>query len=91
MQAVSELFGNVQPMNQFDSGRFVLYRCHCGCDYCGVISCIITRNEASISWEDIRYENDDLDDEPMYDHKIKSLEFCIKKYEAEIQEFIKIR
>ena len=51
-----ELRGLAKPGNQFGSGRLVLYGCHCGCDYCGVISCIAKRENGMVVWSDIRGE-----------------------------------
>src|SRR5438445_6911950 len=47
------LRGLREPQNQFGTNRFVLYRCHCGCDYCGVLSCRILRTAAAVVWRDL--------------------------------------
>lgn len=52
-----ELRGLTQPDNQFGSNRLVLYGCHCGCDYCGVISCMARREGDDLIWSDIRGED----------------------------------
>jgi hypothetical protein len=51
-----ELRGLAEPANQFASGRLVLYGCHCGCDYCGVVSCMAKREHGKLIWSDIRGE-----------------------------------
>jgi hypothetical protein len=50
------LCGLAEPDNQLDSGRLVLYGCHCGCDYDGVISCMVKREDDRVIWSDIRGE-----------------------------------
>ncbi len=50
------LQGLKESRNQFGSGRMVLYGCHCGCDYCGVISCTVERENGMVFWRDIRQE-----------------------------------
>lgn len=53
-------FLGLQPAhNQFGSGRLVLYRCHCGCDYCGVISCILELDRDHVVWRQVTREDDD--------------------------------
>jgi hypothetical protein len=52
-----ELRGRATPCNQFGSGRLVLYCCHCGCHYCGVMSCVVTRKKKTLTWSDIRGED----------------------------------
>ena len=68
-----------KPFNQFETGRTVLYRCHCGCDYCGVIFCEINIEAKVINWKDIRYEND-FDSEHEYIKPIKLLKFKAEDY-----------
>ena len=59
-----------KPPNQLGSDRTVLYRCHCGCDDCGVISARIQRVAdvacerdaegqpiAAIEWLDVGFED----------------------------------
>jgi hypothetical protein len=53
-----QLLGAAPGGNQFESGRVVLYRCHCGCDYCGVISARVVRESGSIRWIEVGYEDD---------------------------------
>jgi|GEM_PF-1263431 len=45
--------------NQNESGRLVLYRCHCGCDYCGVVSCELKFDGDHVVWDRLTYENDE--------------------------------
>lgn len=56
---LSMFLGGERPLNQFDSGRMVLYRCHCGCDDCGVISCRLEFWGDRVVWQDVTYEDDD--------------------------------
>lgn len=53
------LLGLAEPGNQFGSGRLVLYRCHCGSDYCGVISCRLRVEDDHVIWQDVTFEDDD--------------------------------
>lgn len=76
--------------NQFGSGRFVLYRCHCGSDYCGVISCELEVEGDRVCWRDIRYETDpDHEEEPdEMDHVIPALYFDLAQYRASVHHFM---
>lgn len=56
---LSTFLGDERPLNQFDSGRIVLYRCHCGCDECGVISCRLAFCDDRVVWQDLTYEDAD--------------------------------
>lgn len=56
---LSMFLGEEHPINQFGSGRMVLYRCHCGCDECGVISCRLECLGDRVVWHDVTYENGD--------------------------------
>lgn len=84
---IGALLGKGEPSNQFGSGRFILFRCHCGCDYCGVISCSIERKGDTITWRDIGYENDSDDIE--YPKRIEAYSFRIAEYEAEVSRYLK--
>jgi hypothetical protein len=53
-----ELKGMVPASNQFGSGRVRLYGCHCGCDYCGMISMRLVVTPETVEWLDIRHEDD---------------------------------
>jgi|GEM_PF-2467316 len=78
-QKINEFTGINQPFNQFGSGRLVLYRCHCGCDYCGVISFKVEINEDCVNWTDIRFELDDeISDEAVT--AIPIIQFGRKQY-----------
>ncbi len=58
-RAISRFLGNAQPpFNQFETNRIVLYRCHCGVDYCGIISFLLDKEEDLIIWKEITYENE---------------------------------
>ena len=72
--AIEALLGKQEPGNQFGSGRLVLFRCHCGCHYCGVISCHIEQKNDVVTWSDIRYENDE--DDPEYPKQFTSFSFA---------------
>lgn len=82
------------PFNQFGSGRFVLYRCHCGSDYCGVISCELNVEGDRVCWRDIRYETDPEeaedtdDDDDLISHVISDLYFDLAQYRASVNDFI---
>ena len=58
-QSVAEFLGELAPGCQFDERRKVLYRCHCGSDYCGVISAEIECIGGRVYWRHIGYQDDD--------------------------------
>jgi hypothetical protein len=88
---LAALQGLRAPRNQFGTNRFVLYRCHCGCDYCGVISCEIRRDEGTVIWRDVRYEDDgDGDDEPVYKGVVPELVFAAEQYDLAIANYVTI-
>lgn len=58
-QSVAEFLGEAAPGCQFDVRRKVLYRCHCGSDYCGVISAEIECADGRVYWRHIGYQDDD--------------------------------
>ena len=80
---IDVLAGNAPPHNQFGTPRAVLYRCHCGCDYCGVISCAISRSGQTITWGRLGYENDHPP------KRGRSYTFDLDAYLAEIARFVK--
>ncbi|MCU0492988.1 MAG: hypothetical protein MUD01_15465 [Chloroflexaceae bacterium] len=80
---VQELLGLQPPQNQFGTNRLVLFGCHCGSDYCGIVSCRVVRDGSSISWQDIRYE-DDNDSHPY----IALLTFDRAQYTAAVSAFV---
>lgn len=90
---ISELCGKRLPKNQFGTNRLVLYLCHCGCDFCGVISCEILRYDNLVVWRDIRYETDiedgDDEEEPICDIVITELRFRANDYDREIKRYLK--
>ncbi|UZW62516.1 hypothetical protein [Lysobacter enzymogenes] len=52
-------FLGLQPAhNSFGSGRLVLYRCHCGSDYCGTISCLLDIDDDHVVWRQVTREDD---------------------------------
>jgi hypothetical protein len=53
-----QLTGAAPGHNQFGSGRVVLYGCHCGCDYCGVLSTRVERSEGLVHWLDVGHEGE---------------------------------
>jgi len=87
--AVSCFLGNNKPMNQFGTNRIVLYRCHCGCDYCGVISFVLHVENDVIIWKDITYEDDDFEFEEELKRRdinsIKELKFDKREYLLEFE------
>jgi hypothetical protein len=85
---IPRLRGLVPAENQLGSARFVLYRCHCGSDYCGVISCEIVRNADTIEWRDIRGEDEEGDNESTSDVCISLLRFDLDAYEAVIEAYV---
>jgi hypothetical protein len=58
-RGIEAFLSRVEAHNQFGSGRLVLYRCHCGCDYCGVISCRLEVGDDHVIWQDVTLEDDD--------------------------------
>jgi hypothetical protein len=82
-----ELLGRRPASNQYGSGRLVLYRCHCGCDYCGVVSCWLEREGELVIWRDVRFE-DDAEDAPIAPVIIERLTFPAADYEAAIERYV---
>jgi len=70
---LAQLLGSAAPDNQWGSGRLVLFGCHCGSDYCGVISCRLEQDADTVRWLDVRYEGDD--DPPPYPGRVERLIF----------------
>lgn len=94
-QAVSSFLGKRNPINQLGTDRVVLYRCHCGSDYCGVISFSLQIDNDTVYWNDIRLETEDDEDYLllMQEQKItpiKELQFDIREYEAQFDEYMKL-
>jgi len=90
--AVAQFLGNSQSSNQFDTNRIVVYRCHCGSDYCGVISFILDKQDDLVIWKEITYENDDFEYEKEIENRgiqpIKELKFSRKEYELEFENYL---
>ena len=84
---INELIGIEKPFNQFQTDRVVLYRCHCGCDYCGIISFVIEFSNDYIFWKNIRFELDD-ETETKDVKSIEKLQFNKKQYSEELNKFI---
>lgn len=57
-RAVQGFLGEAPSFTQFSSQRAILYGCHCGSDYCGVISCEVILTDDSVLWQNIGYEDD---------------------------------
>ncbi len=89
---VSVFLGYKEPENQFGTNRIPLYRCHCGSDYCGVISFLLEKKEDVIIWKDIRYEDDSFEDvldiEDRKINTIKMLKFDSIAYQAQFVEYL---
>ncbi len=79
-QELSAFLGKEKPNNQFGTDRLVLYRCHCGSDYCGVISCEVKKNDHEISWLDIRFEENDKPTIGKYTFNYQSYTELIKQH-----------
>jgi len=87
--AVPALRGLAPPHNQLGSGRFVLYGCHCGSDFCGVISCAISRTDDEVVWSDIRFEEEPGGGEEIpYPARIPELRFAAAAYDADIAAYL---
>lgn len=80
---IAALLGEGPSDNQLGAERVVLYGCHCGCDYCGVISCVVERSGNVIVWRDVRYEDDHFT--PPDPLCIERLEFDRIAYEAALR------
>lgn len=91
---VDEFKGKSTPANQLGNGRFVLYRCHCGSDYCGVIACRVIRTETTVKWGDIFYGDEDgafvlddgSDDEGIV-IDVTGFEFSIDEYDQVLDDY----
>ena len=54
--ALLALQAQAPVINSLGSARVVLYRCHCGCDECGVISAQVLDLGHAIEWRDVALE-----------------------------------
>lgn len=71
---LNKLTGKAPPYNQFATPTVVLYRCHCGCDYCGVVSAEIIINENSMIWQNVGYENENFDKNNIDESELNDLD-----------------
>lgn len=55
-RGLAVFLGQQPAHNQLGSARLVLYRCHCGCDYCGVVSCVLEVREDRVAWRQVAPE-----------------------------------
>ncbi len=100
-----ELRGLASARSQLGEGRFVLYGCHCGSDYCGVISCAITREGGDVIWSDVRHEDADWsdgedeleeddgvdgEDGAMFALRLSELRFDAASYDDEVARHVKV-
>ena len=81
---VAACLGRKELDNQFGTNRIVLYRCHCGCDYCGVISLVLKIDDEYVYWTDIRYEHDHVD----FEWKTEDKKFIRADYELEFEKYL---
>ncbi|SLJ84175.1 hypothetical protein [Psychrobacter sp. DAB_AL43B] len=54
-----QLLGQVSQPNQLGTNRVVIYRCHCGCDHCGVFSTEIIIRKLTVQWKNIAWEHEE--------------------------------
>lgn len=90
----AEQYLGIKPIyTQLDNNRLVLYRCHCGSDYCSVISCDLEITDDYVKWNNIAYE-DGLDREDaleLDEHGIIPIEQLIfnrKQYQQVFNEYL---
>ena len=89
-----EQYLGIKPIyTQLENNRLVLYRCHCGSDYCSVISCDLEITDEYVKWINIAYddglENEDrleLDEHGIT--PIKELVFTRKQYQQVFKEYL---
>ena len=86
-QALKAFLGMEKPQNQWGSDRIVLYRCHCGCDYCGVISFAILLTHEYVYWSDLRLEGEHENGEKEIIETLTELKFTRENYENVFNEF----
>jgi len=87
--AIGQYIGLGRAYNQFNSSRLVLYRCHCGSDYCGVVSFGLAIDDRRVIWKDIAFESD-FPTHQFEPYSIGSLEFEKAQYLNEFEAFSKI-
>jgi hypothetical protein len=89
---VRRYLGLEAPANQFRSDSIVVYRCHCGSDYCGVISLRLELTGDEARWRNIGYEDDDgdaPDHQPDVPSRISIVRFELNQYRLAFQHFIR--
>lgn len=90
---IAQYLGNKPVYTQLDNNRLILYRCHCGCDYCSVISCDLEMTKEEVKWNNITYE-DGLDKEDaleLDEHGIEPIEQLIfnrQQYQQVFNEYL---
>ncbi|UNM97051.1 hypothetical protein MMG00_04145 [Ignatzschineria rhizosphaerae] len=90
---IAQYLGNKPVYTQLDNNRLILYRCHCGCDYCSVISCDLEITKEEVKWNNITYE-DGLDKEDaleLNEHGIEPIEQLIfnrQQYQQVFNEYL---
>ena len=97
--AIRQYTGDAPPLNQFGSPRIVLYRCHCGADYCGVISFSLLQHENRVTWRAINYESDagivaeqDVRASGLENYRaIDEISFDADQYMAEFERYRQLR
>lgn len=79
---VAQLTGKIPPNPLED--KVVLYRCHCGCVECGVVSCKLVMGNDTVKWQDCTNDNDENEPPLCFD-------FVFNKtaYLKEIERFFK--
>jgi hypothetical protein len=94
--AIDRYTGKRSPSNQFGSKRIVLYRCHCGVDYCGVVSFSLVEEEYFIVWRNLSRESEDgVEDAAALQldgvQFIEELRFEKAQYFAEFERYRRLR
>lgn len=87
--AVSNFLGETKPMNQFRTNRIVIYRCHCGSDFCGVISFELLVKKNCVIWKNISYESDYLNNSSENIETLHQLVFNRNEYELAFKNYLK--
>lgn len=90
---IDQYLGIKPVFTQLEDNRLVLYRCHCGCDYCSIISCDLEINDEYVKWCNIAYD-DGLDSEDALEldehgiRTIKQLIFTRQQYQQVFNEYL---
>ena len=82
---IEQLRGLAPADSVFDTGRFSLYRCHCGDEQCGVISCKILRDTSTVRWLDVRCEP--VSGPPPYSKVIPEFAFDANDYDDVVLKY----